>query len=170
MGSCRIVADPWQHLEIDDALLDPRAVLDAWPVDGWQDGRLCRKFQRVANASLLDELLSIGAGFRCMLGLEQPELYPVALLVHDACDYRIRPHRDCAGKVLSSQIYLAEGVGHEDRGVTLLGRRSRRQIPYSLNYGYAFAVSKHSWHEVKPCDGERKSIQLIYYDTPTPQL
>lgn len=164
-----LVSEPWRHLEIHNALKDPQGALEAWPLDGWNKGRLYRKYRRIGPGLLLDELSQLGSDWCNRLGVDAEELYRVALFVDDEAGYRIRPHTDIAEKVISGQIYLAEDSDHEDYGALLLGDVPR-QMPYRLNFGYAFARSEHTWHEVKACDGPRKSIQLIYYATPNPVL
>lgn len=104
--------------------------------------------------------------FRVRLDVYNGTLYPQALLVEDLPGYRIRRHTDCAGKVISSQVYLAEDDGHESQGVTL----EDKQIPYRFNYGYAFKVTKGSWHRVMKSETRRRSIQLIYYSMPNPVI
>jgi len=99
-------------------------------------------------------------------------LYPFAWLIEDSPGYRIRSHTDCAGKVITCQVYLAEDDCHEDHGVVLhtRDRKVRRQIPYRFNFGYAFKVTANSWHRVERATACRRSLQLIYYSVPNPNV
>lgn len=190
MGGCLIVnvsqanlcESPWEHLEFDEFLLPEHAecIAQNWPTTGFEwlrhsdiakdDGTSLRKVQPV---ELRFPVIAIGlkapsvmAALCTRLGVTKAPLYPMALLVEDLPGYRIRRHTDCAGKVVSSQVYLADRGADESLGVCF----ESKQIPYRFNHGYAFKVTKGSWHRVNKSGAVRKSIQLIYYDTPTPKL
>jgi hypothetical protein len=104
--------------------------------------------------------------FSARLSVGEKALYPVALLVEDLPGYWIRRHTDCAGKVISAQCYLAEDDLHETQGACF----EEKQLPYLFNHGYAFKVTRDSWHRVRRSPKRRRSIQLIYYSTPEPVL
>lgn len=183
MGSGVVHDKPWPHLEFNEFLDQHYAehVSTHWPVDGWQwlkhsdavrpDGTSLRRYQNLRDAfpGLWCELLSPrGTNYlREKLGVDDGLLYPQALLVEDAPGYWIRKHTDCAGKVISAQCYFPDDGAPETQGVVL---EPDWQIPYRFNYGYAFKVSGHSWHRVRPSPMRRRSLQLIYYDTPTPRI
>lgn len=177
MESC---LEPWPHLELDEFLKDAQVLKD-WPIDNWKpvkhsdsrlaDGTYRRKYQPVAIGFpvIAKQLLSDETKqFFCDAFNVSQELYPVANLIEDAPGYWIRLHPDCDGKVITCQIYLADDDIHQTQGVILqtLNAKKVKQIPYLFNKGYAFKVSKSSWHRVRPCPSVRKSLQLIYYDTP----
>jgi len=126
---------------------------------------LAERFPAIAEALLDGEVLK---AFRKRLNAIG-ELYPVAILVEDSPGYWIRKHTDCAGKVISAQCYFAEDDAHETQGVRLEGKADK-QIPYRFNHGYAFKVTSNSWHRVRPSETRRRSLQLIYYNTPNPKI
>ncbi len=173
---------PWPHLEFDE-YLEPECaehISTKWPTTGFEwlrhsdiakeDGTSLRKVQPVEIAFPLIAMKmkapSVQIALCDLLGVAPQALYPLALLVEDLPGYRIRRHTDCAGKVISSQVYLADPGADESLGACL----ESKQIPYRFNHGYAFKVTNGSWHRVNRATAVRKSIQLIYYNTPTPKL
>jgi hypothetical protein len=182
VANAALCEQPWTHLEIPDFLpADALAELESgWPDVGWQsqrhDGAALRKYQCVEDRfqSLAKALKSapLEAAFRERLGV-YCALYPVAHLVEDAPGYKIRPHTDCAGKVITCQLYLAGSGDDETQGVILQTHGTggvAKQIPYRRNHGYAFKVTDRSWHRVAQCAGRRRSLQLLYYATPNPAI
>lgn len=178
----RLESEPWPHLECDEFLPHRMALEIArnWPQDGFQylrhsditraDGTSLRRYQPLercfpAAARFLRE-------YSFPLNIETADLFAFAFLVEDSPGYRIRSHTDCAGKVISCQIYLAHDDEHPELGVVLHSRdRSvKRQIPYRFNYGYAFKVSANSWHRVERAEYSRRSIQFIYYSMANPHI
>jgi hypothetical protein len=182
-----VSCDPWPHLEIPDFLPTEmaREIADHWPKDGFRwlmhsdirkpDGSSLRKYQPLERefpeAAVLLKSKLIEDIFKALLGVFQ-DVYPQALLIEDLPGYRIRRHTDCAGKVISAQVYLPDDKGVESQGVTLqtLYGDKVKQIPYRFNHGYAFKVTNHSWHRVFPSALGRRSVQLIYYSTPDPKF
>lgn len=180
--------DPWPHVEFD-AFLPPamaQAISDDWPADGFEwlrhsdirqpDGTALRKFQhlerRFPEASTLLKSSIIETEFRNLTQVDDRPLFPIALLVEDLPGYWIRRHTDCAGKVISAQVYLPDRQSDESMGVKFHDRLggSQKQIPYRFNHGYAFKVTGGSWHRVTKCDAPRRSLQLIFYSTPNPVI
>lgn len=173
---------PWQHLEFEEFLQPECAeyLSENWPETGFEwlrhsdiakaDGTSLRKVQPVEIKFPLIAMKlkapSVTAAMCARLGVTKSPLYPLALLVEDLPGYRIRRHTDCAGKVISAQVYLADPGADEALGVCL----ESKQIPYRFNHGYAFKVTGGSWHRVNRATATRRSLQLIYYDTPTPKL
>lgn len=180
--AARLCEKPWAHLEFDEFLPaeDAMQVAIRWPTAGYEwlrhsdivkpDGTSLRRYQPLKQCFPdLDARLKSAETQRAFcerLGVDAPELYPVALLVEDLPGYRIRRHTDCAGKVISAQCYLAEDGAAETQGA----RFEEKQMPYRFNHGYAFKVTRGSWHRVNPSSAWRRSIQLIYYSTPEPAL
>jgi len=187
LRTASLIEDPWPHLELPQFLddEDAREIASKWPTTGFSwlrhsdvaqpDGTSLRKIQhlsalfpeidaRIRSDAVKDE-------FSDALEVDG-KLYPICLLVEDLPGYKIRRHTDCAGKVITSQVYLADDESAHDRGVVLqtLDGKNWKRIPYSFNHGYAFKVTRCSWHRVAASSGVRKSLQLIYYDTPTPKL
>lgn len=179
MGSGLACDIPWPHLEFFDFLTDATEVVAGWPKDGWRwlrhsdvvrpDGTSLRRYQPVAERfpAVAAELFAREDELRIAFDVYGP-LYPQALLIEDAPGYRIRRHTDCAGKVISAQVYL----GNDAEGVILQTRDGvlTKQIPYRVHHGYAFKVTDQSWHRVAVSKVVRRSIQLIFYDTPTPRI
>lgn len=179
----RFCEAPWPHLEIDEFLPPEIAqhIAENWPTQGWSwlkhsdvvrpDGTSLRRYQPLAQHFQAFTAQAISDIEGCLKSFFRPAvpIYPLALLVEDAPGYWIRRHTDCAGKVISAQCYFASPGDDESRGVKLEGDKTK-QIPYRFNHGYAFRVTKGSWHRVTRSSGVRKSLQLIYYDTPAPNL
>lgn len=179
---------PWPHLEFEQFLADDEAryIASRWPVTGYSwlrhsdimkdDGTSLRRYQPLEHAfpQIAERLKSpeLQRALIDRLGVEEAQIYPTALLVEDAHGYRIRRHTDCAGKVITCQVYLADDDSHLEQGVVLQDRSGERtkQIQYGFNRGYAFKVTDHSWHRVHRSQTVRKSIQLLYYSTPTPRI
>lgn len=175
-------SEPWEHIEIANFL---DCNLGSWPVDGFKwmrhsdiakpDGTSLRKYWLVENVSpeLAQQLFSkeLEQVFKEKFGVIG-DLYPQAFLIEDLPGYKIRRHTDCAGKVITCQIYFAEDDEHKEQGVILQDRDGfvRKQIPYAFNHGYAFKVTTHSWHRVLESKTRRRSIQLIYYNVPNPKI
>ena len=179
---------PWPHLDFEQFLLneDARYIVSQWPATGYSwlrhsdimkdDGTSLRRYQSLDQAfpEISERLKSheLQRTLSGRLGVTETQIYPIALLVEDAPGYRIRRHTDCAGKVISCQVYLADDDSHLEQGVVLQDRSGERtkQMPYAFNRGYAFKVTDHSWHRVHRSQTVRKSIQLLYYSTPTPRI
>jgi hypothetical protein len=180
--AARFCEKPWPHLQFDAFLPaeDASQIASQWPTTGYMwlrhsdivqpDGTSLRRYQPLQRCfpAIAERLKSAETqrAFRERLGVEVSELYPVALLVEDLPGYWIRRHTDCAGKVISAQCYLAEDDQHQLQGA----RFETKQMPYLFNNGYAFKVTKASWHRVHRSSTRRRSIQLIYYSTPEPVL
>jgi hypothetical protein len=119
--------------------------------------------------------------------VEKIDAYPRPGLFRDADGYRILPHPDIKTKVVTMQLYLPPDPGQRDLGTEIYRKRSGtilqsllagfrppdeagfvtvKRFDFLPNTGYAFAVSRHSWHG-RPtiCTGSscRHSIMNIYY-------
>jgi hypothetical protein len=180
--AARLCTKPWPHLEFDEFLpsADAARISEQWPTTGYMwlrhsdiakaDGTSLRRYQPLdlAFPDIAERLKSAETrnAFRARLSVDDAALHPVALLVEDLPGYWIRRHTDCAGKVISAQCYLAEDDQHETQGACF----EEKQIPYRFNHGYAFKVTRGSWHRVRRSPARRRSIQLIYYSTPEPVL
>lgn len=181
MGSClKQLDNPWPHIEFEEFLAPEIAQYfsDHWPASGWTwlkhsdvvqpDGTSLRKYQRLEDVFPGYDHIRLGLSrFFDVSGL-----YLQSLLIEDSPGYFIRRHTDCAGKVVSAQVYFPDKDAPETQGVILCDRLggSAKQIPYRFNHGYAFKVTDHSWHKVAKAVTRRRSLQLIYYDTPNPKL
>src|SRR5690349_710411 len=158
--AARYCLKPWPHLEFDEFLAHDEAacIARSWPAQGFQwlrhsdiakaDGTSLRRVQPLSRAfgDIAERLCSseVESALCHRLGVTAQPLYPIAQLVEDLPGYWIRRHTDCAGKVISAQVYLAEDDQHERQGACF----EDKQMPYLFNHGYAFKVTKSSWHRV----------------------
>jgi hypothetical protein len=99
-------------------------------------------------------------------------MYPIPVLTRDIPGYRITPHTDTRWKGITVQLYLAR-----DRSTTHIGTifhekladgslPKAKQMSFSPNTGYAFAVGTDTWHSADPVGTEvktRDSILLTYF-------
>ena len=99
-------------------------------------------------------------------------MYPVPILTRDIPGYRVFKHTDSLWKGITVQLYLPANNSHIDIGTFFHdclpdGTTPRKkQMPFSPNSGYAFAVDAKSWHSAKPVGPEvktRDSILLTYF-------
>ena len=100
---------------------------------------------------------------------------PQPCFMRDKTSYKIKPHPDSLGKIVTFQIYLPEDNSHENVGTivnTDKGHGSSERFPiykqfkFHRNTAYAFPVSKTSWHSVNTLVDEeidRNSLMSIYY-------
>ncbi len=93
-------------------------------------------------------------------------------LVRDLPGYFIRPHQDIPSKLLTTQIYLPQDDRWSELGTNLYTRdqvgkfKTDVAVPFLPNSGYAFPVSKNSWHgvDVIPSEAtERNSLMMVWY-------
>jgi hypothetical protein len=105
-------------------------------------------------------------------GFTRVGMYPIPILTRDFSGYRITPHTDTQWKAITVQIYLPPDDGHSHIGTIFHERRTdgslarKKQMRFSPNSGYAFAVGDDTWHSVDPVGPEvnaRDSILLTYF-------
>ena len=117
------------------------------------------------------------------------KVYPRAGIFYDHPGYKIRPHPDNAVRFVTVQFYLPPDDSQQNFGTSLYRIRKLRsywnrlwRIPedggvyrevkrfkFVPNSGYAFAVSKKSYHGRPVIEGQtalRKTLMLVYYDRP----
>jgi hypothetical protein len=132
--------------------------------------------------------VDLSARFRVAPGdVENIDAYPRPGLFRDGDGYRILPHPDIWKKVVTMQFYLPADPSRRDLGTEIYSRRpgtilqsllaplrpldeSRfvtvKRFDFLPNSGYAFAVSRHSWHgrpTITMGSSCRHSIMNIYY-------
>jgi hypothetical protein len=99
-------------------------------------------------------------------------LYPIPILTRDIAGYRITPHTDTHWKGITVQLYLPPDDAHTNVGTifhSVLPDGSKpkaRQMRFSPNTAYAFAVGNDTWHSADPVGQEvksRDSILLTYF-------
>ena len=99
-------------------------------------------------------------------------MYPIPILTRDIPGYLITPHTDTRWKGITVQLYLPRDRSHTNIGTIFhekLGDGSlpkRKQMSFSPNSGYAFAVGTDTWHSadaVGPEVRSRDSILLTYF-------
>jgi hypothetical protein len=99
-------------------------------------------------------------------------MFPVPVLTCDIPGYQITPHTDTEWKGITVQLYLPSDHStthlgtafHERRGDLSLAKR--KQMSFSPNSGYAFAVGTDTWHSAGVVGAEvktRDSILLTYF-------
>jgi len=96
---------------------------------------------------------------------------PQPCFMRDKQGYKIKPHPDSGGKIVTFQIYLPEDNSHENVGTIVNTRHGKefkihKQFKFHRNTAYAFPVSKNSWHSVDTLsdgDFDRNSLMSIYY-------
>jgi hypothetical protein len=104
-------------------------------------------------------------------GCETAGLYPIPILTRDVPGYSIPPHPDTPWKGITVQLYLPEDDANVDVGTILYGvlpngwLRSRTQMRFAPNSGYAFVVGNDTWHSADTVHDRirtRDSILLTY--------
>ena len=195
LGKASDVAEPWLHLEFQ-ALL-PADILDEvrlfWPEQGWKqlvhpdqaiEGTQPPKYRRqqqevtyfFPNLGMALTSFTFQEALATRLKLDgHAPLFPKALLIDDAPGYWIRPHPDTPIKKMTLQVYLPDDATTPDMGTRLLAREESRgaddrRLAFLPNAGYAFKIGPHTWHSVERCLHRRKSIQVIWYDSPQPAI
>jgi hypothetical protein len=105
-------------------------------------------------------------------GFARIGLFPIPVLTRDITGYLITPHADTSWKGITVQLYLPP-----DRSTTHIGTIFHEQLPdgslmkakqmsFSPNTGYAFAVGTDTWHSADRIGPEvktRDSILLTYF-------
>jgi hypothetical protein len=104
-------------------------------------------------------------------GAANPPAFPCSFLYRDMVDYSIDPHPDSRRKAVTVQFYLPPDDDHAHYGTSLMSRRAKqfktvKKFEYKRNTGYAFTVTKKSWHGVDRLEEEgydRDTLFLAYY-------
>jgi hypothetical protein len=98
-------------------------------------------------------------------------MYPIPVLTRDIPGYLIKPHQDTHWKGITVQLYLPRDESWTEIG-TIFHRRTNgklervKQMRFAPNSGYAFAVTKGSWHSADTVPDRvttRDSILLTYF-------
>jgi hypothetical protein len=99
-------------------------------------------------------------------------MYPVPILTRDIPGYRVFKHTDSLWKGITVQLYLPANESNTHIGTIFHDRLQdgtkpkKKQMPFTPNSGYAFAVDNDTWHSAKPVGPEvktRDSILLTYF-------
>jgi hypothetical protein len=99
-------------------------------------------------------------------------MYPIPILTRDVPGYLIPPHTDTHWKGITVQIYLPEDDDNAEVGTIfheVLANgwfRNKRQMRFTRNCGYAFAVGSDTWHSADKVHDRiktRDSILLTYF-------
>ncbi|MGB6537254.1 MAG: hypothetical protein WBF58_14960 [Xanthobacteraceae bacterium] len=105
-------------------------------------------------------------------GFARIALFPIPVLTRDITGYLITPHTDTRWKGITVQLYLPA-----DRSTAHIGTifheklvdgslKKAKQMSFSPNSGYAFAVGTDTWHSADRLGSEvktRDSILLTYF-------
>ena len=104
-------------------------------------------------------------------------MYPIPILTRDVPGYNIGIHPDTHWKGMTIQLYLPRDPSIEHVGTIFHKRTGEnsyqkvKQMSFSPNTGYAFAVDKHTYHSADTLGPEvqtRDSILLTYFVDRTP--
>jgi hypothetical protein len=106
-------------------------------------------------------------------------MFPIPVLTRDIPGYLITPHTDTRWKGITVQLYLPRDNATSHIGTIFHGRDAAgqltrdKQMSFSPNTGYAFAVGSDSWHSADRIGPEvttRDSILLTYFVDAGPLL
>jgi hypothetical protein len=109
---------------------------------------------------------------RCHKRVEYIKLRSWPMLFRDIAGYKISIHPDTPEKAITTQYYLPADESQVHLGTVLHERLTEggftevAALPFRPNTGYAFAVTKESWHSVKVMNGggqPRNSLMVIYF-------
>jgi hypothetical protein len=171
------------QLEEDSLARLPQAQRQFWDVVGQ-----ALRSSKLKAAVFRKLKVDLSARFRVAPGeVENIDAYPRPGLFRDADGYKILPHPDIKTKVVTMQLYLPADPRQRDLGTEIYSRRSGtilqsllaslrpldearfetvKRFDFLPNTGYAFAVSRHSWHGrpmISTGSSCRYSIMNIYY-------
>jgi hypothetical protein len=143
----------------------PREKKEVWDVVG---GALCSPQVKSALRRRLSSALEkrFGSDF------SNVGMYPIPILTRDIPGYRIKPHTDTHWKGITVQLYLPSDEAYTNIGTIFHEKLpdgsmpKTRQMRFSPNTGYAFAVGNDTWHSADPVGPEvksRDSILLTYF-------
>jgi len=99
-------------------------------------------------------------------------MYPIPVLTRDIPGYLITPHTDTRWKGITVQLYLPRDRSNTNIGTIFHDKLADgtlpkvKQMSFSPNSGYAFAVGTDTWHSADPVGSEvktRDSILLTYF-------
>ena len=94
-------------------------------------------------------------------------MYAIPVLTRDIPGYRITPHTDTHWKGITVQLYLPHDDAHPHIGTIFHARLPDgampkvRQMRFSPNTGYAFAVGHDTWHSADPVGPEVETRDSI---------
>ena len=104
-------------------------------------------------------------------GYKEIGMFPIPILTRDVPNYHIDPHTDTRWKGITVQFYLPPDDTTRHIGTLFLECLSReekkfkrvKQMPFSPNSGYAFAVGSDTWHAADPVGSEVKTRDSILH-------
>ena len=116
----------------------------------------------------------LGPGLRKRFGgnFTNVGMYPVPILTRDIPGYRVFKHTDSLWKGITVQLYLPADDSNAHIGTIFHERLTdgtkpkKKQMAFTPNSGYAFAVGDDTWHSADPVGSEvktRDSILLTYF-------
>jgi hypothetical protein len=107
----------------------------------------------------------------CQKELARIRLRPWPMLLRDIAGYKISIHPDTPRKAITTQYYLPEDDSQVHLGTVFHERLAQggfaeaTTLPFRPNTGYAFAVTRESWHSVKVMnagDRPRNTLMVTY--------
>jgi hypothetical protein len=105
-------------------------------------------------------------------GYARTGMYPIPILTRDIPGYLITPHTDTRWKGITVQLYLPRDRANTNIGTIFHEKLAdgslpkKKQMSFSPNSGYAFAVGTDTWHSADAVGPEvktRDSILLTYF-------
>ena len=108
----------------------------------------------------------------CHKKLDRIKIRPWPMLLRDIAGYKIAIHPDTPRKAITTQYYLPTDASQVHLGTVLHERlpdggfAEISTLPFLPNTGYAFAVTRDSWHSVKVMNGmgpPRNTLMVTYY-------
>ena len=116
----------------------------------------------------------LAAGLKRRFGVDYAKvgMYPIPVLTRDITGYLITPHTDTRWKGITVQLYLPPDNSISHIGTIFHDRLAdgtlpkNKQMKFSPNTGYAFAVGDNTWHSADRIGPEvttRDSILLTYF-------
>jgi hypothetical protein len=100
---------------------------------------------------------------------QKVRMFPIPMLTRDVPKYRIPPHTDTKWKGITVQFYLPSDDSTRHIGTIFHERlpdgsfKKAKQMPFSPNSGYAFAVGSDTWHSADPVGSEVKTRDSILH-------
>jgi hypothetical protein len=105
--------------------------------------------------------------------LPNTPVFPRLVLMRDFAAYKINIHPDAVWKTITAQFYLPPDHEQKDIGTGIYERHAdgkfseAHRVEFTPGNAYCFAVTKNSWHGVKPL-GElirpRNSLMLTFFN------
>lgn len=183
----KLLNRPWPILLFQDFLTKEEAraaaaEASALPLDAFEpfhrsgslqpDGSYARHFKMLARGEgAVSEAFTRELFAQLGVKHEGP-VFPEVALMRDLPGFFISPHPDKPEKLATLQLYLPADDSQKGLGTCFYsdeGRALALKLLFSPNTGYAFKVTKDSWHGVQripPGSAPRHSLLIVWYTKP----